>query len=83
MMMRKTIRFVSYALTFLGLGAVQVSCSSNGDEADLCYKCTYDGDNYTVCFDDYKDEYGGSQNDFEDWIDSYWRADGYTCTKKK
>jgi hypothetical protein len=59
MILKKTIRFVSYALAFLGLGSVQ-SCKDDDPSGELCYRCTwtdtYDGDTYnysdTFCFED-------------------------------
>jgi hypothetical protein len=82
-MIKRTIRFVSYLLAPLGMIAVD-GCSKDDDE--LCYKCTYTygGDSYTesICYDYFKKYYGGSKEDFKDYIDSEWVDDGWTCKKK-
>jgi len=78
MILKKTIRFASFAMVFLGLGGVSASCSD--DEEDLCYKCTYGGDSETLCYDDYKDDY--TKAEFKEIIATFEDYFGDICKKK-
>jgi hypothetical protein len=77
-MIKKTIRYTSYLLVLLGFGGT--SCGGGDDEKkDFdCYECTKDGDTYEYCFSYYKENYGWSRDEFEDYID-YLEGEGYVC----
>lgn len=84
MIIKRTIRYASYVLALFGVSAAQ-SCSD--DEKDLCYKCTYtyEGDpiSFTVCFEDFKDEYeGATKADFQEFITTFEDDYNADCNKK-
>ena len=81
-MIKNTIRFASYVLVFFGASAQSCSSGSKEEEKPDCYICTYDGDAYTYCFSDYKENYGWTRSEFEAYID-YLKGEGYTCKAKK
>ena len=81
LMIKKTIRLTSYVLIMLGFGAAE-GCGGGDEEkkeeeAD-CYECTEGSDTYTYCFSDFKEDYGWSRAEFDEYID-YLEADGYNC----
>lgn len=78
MMLKRTIRYVSYFLALFSTSAVVGACGDDDD--DLCYKCTYGGDSETLCFSDYKDDYTKAEfNEIIDYIEDYI---GANCKKK-
>ncbi len=91
MILKKTIRFVSYVLAFLGLGSAQ-SCKDDEPSGELCYRCTwtdtYDGDTYsysdTFCFEDAQNYYPElTKTEFTQYIDYFEsQYDDAVCKKK-
>lgn len=78
MILKRTIRYVSYFLALFSTSAVVGACGDD-DDGDLCYKCTYGGDSETFCFSDYKDDY--TKEEFKDQI-AYFEDYGADCKKK-
>lgn len=79
--MKKTIRYASYLLAFVGLGAVE-GCGGDDEEEKKdveCYECTYDSDTYVYCFED--KEYWNTRSQFEAFIE-YLEEDGYVCVAR-
>lgn len=79
MILKRTIRYVSYFLALLSTSALVGSCGDDEDD-DLCYKCTYDGDSETLCYSDYKDDY--TKEEFKEQIEFIETYFDINCTKK-
>lgn len=82
MIIKRTIRYMSIAIAFLGLSSLE-ACKDD-EPSDLCYKC--DGEDYygdpideTYCFSDYKDDYTKEQ--FIAFIE-FGNSYGASCEKK-
>ena len=89
MIIKKTIRFFSYGMAFLGLGSVQ-SCKDD-PAGDLCYRCTwsytYNSETYdyseTTCFGDVKvNNPDLTKAEFEAYMTLFQSQYDATCKKK-
>lgn len=92
MIIKRAIRFFSYALAFLGLGSVQ-SCKDE-PTGELCYRCTWtytydaysDTESYqdTFCFEDAKSYFPGlTRAEFIEYINEFEdENDDGECKKK-